>query len=123
MDKRFTVHVTGWNAGPLGDWFYITDNKTQKKLKGSEKEWLEIRAIAASPVRSRTELDYVVEIPDEPNPIPYYVDHYELFLQDLILWKEVKCRAVLTYKGCERKSLENGRRLRYHDTPLGPKYY
>lgn len=123
MSNRFTVHITRWDAGTLGDWFFITDNENKKKLVGNEREFIEIHRIASVQERSRTEFDYVCEIPGEIAPMPEFVDHYELYLEDCLLWKKLKCRAILTEKGCLRKATENGKRTRYRATPLGPKYY
>ncbi len=111
MEKLFTVHITYWKAG--GN-FYITENKSGKKvgiLFGRLHR--KVVELLQDPKNAKEAFEYVVEIPGEPNPIPTFVDHYELKYYGL----DFGVVAHLTEKGVMRAALESGETSEM--TPLG----
>lgn len=114
MEKLFTVHITYWRGGAN---FYITENKTGKRA-GDFFGYLRrmVGELLKDPKKAKESFDYVVEIPGEPNPIPTFVDHYEL--KDYHPGLGVV--AHLTEKGVMREALEKNGGPRRVTTPFGP---
>jgi len=114
MEAIFTVHVTDWRGG--GN-FYIVEKKSGRHVGlffGAPRR----KAIELLKNNINDAFDYVFDVPGEPNPIPTFVDHYELKLYGC----SMGVVAHLTEKGVMRKALESGRRLP-RQTPFGPMYF
>lgn len=115
MEKQFRVYVTNWRGG--GN-FYVKEAKTGRKmglLFGSVRK--KIIDALKDPEKAKDSFDYIVEIPGEPNPIPTFVERYELEYDGL----DFGVLAHLTEKGVMRRALEEGGPRRYI-TPFGPMY-
>ena len=114
-EKQFRVYVTNWRGG--GN-FYVKESKTGKKMGlffGSVRK--KVLEVLKDPEKAKDSFDYIVEIPGEPNPIPTFVERYEL--KDF--GSGIGVLAHLTEKGVMRKALEEGGDRRYI-TPFGPMY-
>lgn len=116
MKKLFTVHIQNWR---INGKFYITENSTGKKVGiffgAARKRMVDYLRNNANAMDA---FDFVLEIPDEPNPIPEFVERYEIFHTDDGF--EFDVRAVLTEKGAMRKSMEMGGGRVVRITPFGP---
>ena len=114
-EKQFRVYVKNWCGGGNFD---VKESKTGKKmglLFGSVRK--KVIDALKDPEKAKDSFDYIVEIPGEPNPIPTFVDHYELKFDGL----DFGVLAHLTEKGVMRRALEQGG-ARRHITPFGPMY-
>ena len=114
-EKQFRVYVTNWLGG--GN-FYVKESKTGKKMGlffGSVRK--KVLEVLKDPEKAKDSFDYIVEIPGEPNPIPTFVERYEL--KDF--GSGIGVLAHLTEKGVMRKALEERGDRRYI-TPFGPMY-
>ena len=116
MEKSFTVHITHWLGGLN---FYITENKSGKHvgvLFGTLRK--KVIALLQGQEPQKEAFDFVAQGDAEPNPIPVFVDHYELrYYKPAIV-----CVPFLTEKGKLRKTFEETHSRR-RITPFGPMYF
>lgn len=109
---HYTLHLCDW----LGEKNYIAETETGLKADGSNvKAFMRfLHCYRIDKKRLLEEMEIVLDVKNEPSPIPCFVTNYEVkWGASPHFWDDIYVEVIphLTEKGCLRQALEKGERL------------